>query len=183
MSAAPVADAVRWLIVDDDQVFAETLARGLKRRGHHAAIAVDAAEALRIAGSGADRVVLDLRLGEDSGLRLLPALRRMLPAARIVILTGFGSIATAVQAIHEGADDYLPKPIRLADVLRAFEPPAPAYQAAADAYEPMSPRRLEWEHLQRVLAEEDGNVSRAARRLGMHRRTLQRKLAKKPLAR
>lgn len=175
-------DPVRWLIVDDDRVFAETLARGLTRRGHRAAIANDGAEALRQAELGTDRVVLDMRLGDESGLRLLPALRQRLPSARIVILTGFGSIATAVQAIREGADDYLPKPARLADVLRAFESgPEAATPPDSAAFHPMSPRRLEWEHLQRVLAEEQGNVSRAARRLGMHRRTLQRKLAKKPL--
>lgn len=170
-----------WLIIDDDRHFVEVLARGLERRGERVAIAFDRAQALRQAHLEPRRVVLDLRLGEDSGLLLLPELRQRLPAARIVILTGFGSIATAVRAMREGADDYLPKPVRLADVVRAFE----AAPAATDeaCYEPMSPRRLEWEHLQRVLTEEHGNVSRAARRLGMHRRTLQRKLAKKPLPR
>jgi two-component system response regulator RegA len=157
------------------------VARGLKRLGDQVAVALDATAALERARQedGPQRVLLDLRLGAESGLQLLPELRRLLPRARIVILTGYGSIATAVQAMRAGADDYLPKPVRLADILRAF---AASAEPEADAFEPMSPRRLEWEHLQRVLAEEDGNVSRAARRLGMHRRTLQRKLSKKPLS-
>lgn len=171
-------EAAGWLIVDDDRVFADTVARGLKRRGNQVAVALDTGGALDIARRHAPaHVLLDLRLGTESGLQLLPELRRLLPQARIVILTGYGSIATAVQAMRDGADDYLPKPVRLADVLRAFSIPV---EAEAPGFEPMSPRRLEWEHLQRVLTEEDGNVSRAARRLGMHRRTLQRKLAKKP---
>lgn len=166
-----------WLIVDDDPVFAGTLARGLRRRGDRVAVANDPDAALaEAAASPPRRVVLDLRLGNESGLRLLPDLRARLPDAHIVILTGFGSIATAVQAMRDGADDYLPKPVGLKDLLAAFEgsaEPEPAFPT-------MSPRRLEWEHIQRVLAEQDGNVSAAARRLGMHRRTLQRKLAKKP---
>ena len=168
----------RWLIVDDDTAFAETVARRLTHRGDEATVAHDAAAALQLAQAvPPHRVLLDLRLGTESGLRVLPELRRLLPNARIVILTGFGSIATAVQAMRDGADHYLPKPVRLTDILHAFDNAA---KSATKDYEPMSPRRLEWEHLQRVLTEEGGNVSRAARRLGMHRRTLQRKLAKKP---
>lgn len=173
-----MTESSRWLIVDDDVAFAETVVRGLTRRGDEASVAHDAAAAMQLAQAiPPDRVLLDLRLGTDSGLRLLPELRRLLPNARIVILTGFGSIATAVQAMRDGADHYLPKPVRLTDILHAFDNVG---ESTTGHYEPMSPRRLEWEHLQRVLTEEDGNVSRAARRLGMHRRTLQRKLAKKP---
>ena len=169
-----------WLIVDDDPVFADTLARGLRRRGEQVTVAHDGDTALAAAERAAPgRVLLDLRLGDESGLRLLPALRSRLPAARIVILTGFGSIVTAVQAMRDGADDYLPKPVALKDVLASFEDGP----AAPPDYPTMSPRRLEWEHIQRVLTEEEGNVSRAARRLGMHRRTLQRKLLKRPVRR
>jgi two-component system response regulator RegA len=165
-----------WLIIDDDPVFSTTLARSLTRRGDRVAVANDADTALVAATDAIDRVVLDLRLGNDSGLRLLPALRARLPLARIIILTGFGSIATAVQAVREGADDYLPKPTRLKDLLSAFE----GAGGTPEEFPTMSPRRLEWEHIQRVLAEENGNFTQAARRLGMHRRTLQRKLSKKP---
>jgi len=172
-------DAARWLLVDDDEMFAETLARSLRRRGHEVRIAHSARCALERAGDLPipQRVLLDLRLGSESGLRVLPELRRRLPNARIVVLTGFGSIATAVQAVKDGADDYLPKPVLVKDLLAVFDRPNVSNELSAET---MSPRRLEWEHIQRILSEEDGNVSRAARRLGMHRRTLQRKLAKKP---
>jgi two-component system response regulator RegA len=165
-----------WLIVDDDEVFARTLATAIRRRGHLVSIAHDGESALAEAARvPAVRIVLDLRLGAKSGLTLLPALRRQAPAARIVVLTAFGSIATAVQAVKDGADDYLLKPVPLRELMAAFE--------RDPGGEPddttMSTRRVEWEHIQRVLVEEGGNVSRAAERLGIHRRTLQRKLAKK----
>jgi len=109
-------------------------------------------------------------------LNILPDLRAVLPDARIVVLTGYASIATAVLAVKQGADDYLPKPVDLNHVLAAFSNRPTSDLSSAET---MSPKRVEWEHIQRVLAEEDGNVSRAARRLGMHRRTLQRKLGKR----
>jgi two-component system response regulator RegA len=125
--------------------------------------------------------VVDLRLGDEDGLALVAPLRARHPALRIVVLTGYASIATAVKAIKLGADDYLAKPVTagaVADVLART--PAEPTAAPAPAAEPMSPRRLEWEHIQRVLAEHDGNVSATARTLRMHRRTLQRKLSKRP---
>ena len=124
--------------------------------------------------------MLDLNLGGESGLRLLPHLREQAPQAVILVLTGYASIATAVDAIKLGAAQYLAKPAGVDDILAAFEQrePNPAQHAPEHT---MSVRRLTWEHIQRVLAEHDGNVSATARALKMHRRTLQRKLAKRPV--
>ena len=185
----------RWLLVDDDRVFTDTIARGLRRHGFPCVAAHDGETALALAArEQPERVLLDLRLGQESGLALLPQLRALLPDAEIVVLTGFASIATAVRAVKDGADDYLPKPALLRDLLARFE--ALSARAGSDAHDDdddvpdtpidtraMSPRRLEWEHIQRILGECDGNISEAARRLGMHRRSLQRKLAKRPSAR
>jgi two-component system response regulator RegA len=185
----------RWLLVDDDRVFTDTIARGLRRHGFACVAAHDGETALALAArEQPDRVLLDLRLGVESGLVLLPQLRALLPDAEIVVLTGFASIATAVRAVKDGADDYLPKPALLRDLLARFEALSARagnddgddvedVQATAIDTRAMSPRRLEWEHIQRVLGECDGNISEAARRLGMHRRSLQRKLAKRPSAR
>lgn len=178
MSTLPV------LLIDDDAAFASVLARALERRGQPCRHAADAANALRLAAQPLAGIVLDLKLGADNGLALIEPLRNLQPEAPILLLTGYASIATAVEAIKRGATDYRPKPVSADDVLRALFagddgdadedlPPL------ADA--PLHPKRLEWEHLQRVLAEHDGNVSSAARALGLHRRSLQRKLAKKPL--
>ncbi|HEX7238017.1 MAG TPA: response regulator [Gammaproteobacteria bacterium] len=178
------ADAQRGvLVVDDDERFAVTLAMALARRGYVTHVAHDAAAALAAARAKEPQAaVVDLKLGADDGLALIEPLRRDHPRMRIVVLTGYASIATAVKAIKLGADDYLAKPVTAADVAAVLERgarQAPPDDGAA-ALEPMSPRRLEWEHLQRVLAEHDGNISATARTLRMHRRTLQRKLAKRP---
>ncbi len=171
--------AWRILVVDDDRVFAETLARALARRGHQVAIAEDAEAALRPREQPFDAAVVDLRLATDSGLRLIQPLITTQPGIRILLLTGYASIATAVEAIKLGAAHYLPKPAGVDDILRALgqsegDPEIPA------PLEPMSVDRLEWEHIQKVLAENGGNLSATARALKMHRRTLQRKLAKRP---
>jgi two-component system response regulator RegA len=171
------------IVVDDDERFAATLAQALARRGwtahtaHNATAAMAAATAL--APSAA---VVDLRLGDEDGLALIGPLRREHPAMRIVVLTGYASIATAVKAMRLGADDYLAKPVTAAAVAEVLGRTAGHERGAAAAgpAEPMSPRRLEWEHIQRVLSEHDGNISATARTLRMHRRTLQRKLAKRP---
>lgn len=184
----------RWLLVDDDRVFTDTIARGLRRHGFTCTAAHDGETALALAArEQPERVLLDLRLGQESGLALLPQLRALLPDAEIVVLTGFASIATAVRAVKDGADDYLPKPALLRDLLARFEAlSARGGNAVGDDDDvtgtaidtrAMSPRRLEWEHIQRILGECDGNISEAARRLGMHRRSLQRKLSKRPSAR
>jgi two-component system response regulator RegA len=176
------ADERSVLIVDDDERFALTLASALTRRGWRAHVAHDTAAALaRARAAEPDAAVVDLKLGAEDGLALIEPLRRQLPAARVLVLTGYASIATAVRAIKLGADDYLAKPVTGSTVADALERNSPHLRAGtAETPPPMSPRRLEWEHIQRVLSEHEGNVSATARTLRMHRRTLQRKLAKRP---
>jgi two-component system response regulator RegA len=178
MNASP-----ELLIVDDDPVFSRVLAQALMRRGHAVRSAASGEEALRLAqDSPPGGVVLDLNLGASSGLALIPPLLALNPACRIVVLTGYASIATAVDAIKLGATHYLAKPTDVAAILHALEAPTPTPQAPPPS-DPLSVDRLEWEHIQRVLAEHGGNISATARALKMHRRTLQRKLAKRPVQR
>lgn len=172
------------LLIDDDVDFTATLARGLRWQQFEVKTATDGASAMAAlehwTPSG---VLVDLRLGNENGLQLLQQLRARLPRARLIMLTGFGSIATAVDAIKRGADDYLVKPCSLAELVAALQPVAAAVEPdepATLASEPLNLRQLSWEYIQRVLAEHDGNISAAARALGMHRRTLQRKLLKAP---
>ena len=170
----------RFLIIDDDVQFAAILARSLQRRGFETATADCGEDALAQATSGApDCVVLDLKLAGESGLQLLPQLVARLPLARILVLTGYASVNTAVEAIKRGAINYLCKPASTDEILAALEEDGEAPEPALSAT-PLSVDRLEWEHIQRVLQEHDGNVSATARALGMHRRTLQRKLFKRP---
>ncbi|HEX4880404.1 MAG TPA: response regulator transcription factor [Limnobacter sp.] len=173
------------LIVDDDAVFAGTLMRSLARLGVQAAIAHNRQDAVALAKQHEfSDVVLDLNLGEQSGLALLEPLRACLPNANMLMLTGYASIATTVQAIKLGADNYLAKPATTAAILKALDQDAsPSHNEVFAEEVPMSVSRLEWEHIQRVLAEHQGNVSATARALNMHRRTLQRKLAKRPVGR
>jgi two-component system response regulator RegA len=171
------------LVVDDDERFAATLAAALGRRGFEARVAHDVASALDAARSAPpDAAIVDLRLASEDGLTLLAPLRSAHPQMRIIVLTGYASITTAVKAIKLGADDYLAKPVTASAVADALGRGAHGAtdRAPAARDEPMSARRLEWEHIQRVLADNDGNVSATARTLRMHRRTLQRKLAKRP---
>lgn len=172
-----------FLVLDDNEVFAATLSRMLNRRGFAAAVAHNGADALALAGQTAFRyVTVDLHLQQDSGLQWIAPLRERLPAARILVLTGYASIATTVQAIKLGADNYLAKPANVDSILSALQSD-PASDAALDLdAAPLTVDRLEWEHIQRVLAEHQGNISSTARALNMHRRTLQRKLGKKPVA-
>ncbi|MDO1529139.1 response regulator transcription factor [Fulvimonas sp. R45] len=174
------------LIVDDDPTFARVLARALGSRGFATITAASLDEARQLARRQQPRYcVLDLKLGEENGLKLIPELHSLVPDMRILLLTGYASIATAVEAIKRGAHDYLAKPVDADAVVRALldgDGPAPADDDLPDAPEaPLALRRLEWEHIQRVLTECDGNISETARRLGMHRRTLQRKLSKHPV--
>lgn len=176
----------KLIIVDDDVTFTRVLARALGSRGFQIEIANDADEALsQTRRMQPDYCVLDLKLGEHNGLQLISELRRLAPGMRILLLTGYASIATAVEAIKRGAHDYLSKPVDADAVVRALtgenegEVETPDAPDAPDG--PLPLRRLEWEHIQRVLNECDGNISETARRLGMHRRTLQRKLAKHPV--
>ena len=168
------------LVIDDDETFNGVLTRALKRRGLAASGALDAPAALALARREPPaRVVLDLNLAGQSGLALIEPLLAINAACRIVVLTGYASIATAVDAIKLGALQYLAKPVDVDTLLAAFE--GGARPAAAPAATPLSVGRLEWEHIQRILNEQEGNISATARVLRMHRRTLQRKLAKRPL--
>ncbi|MGN6228546.1 response regulator transcription factor [Dyella sp.] len=184
-STAPVS-ARPLLIIDDDATFGRVLARALGSRGFEVIHAVNADEARALTRRHQPRYcVLDLKLGEENGLRLIPDLHRLVPDMRILLLTGYASIATAVEAIKRGAHDYLAKPVDADAVVRALvdgDGPHADDDEVLDAPEaPLALRRLEWEHIHRVLTECDGNISETARRLGMHRRTLQRKLSKHPV--
>lgn len=173
---------MKILIVDDDEAFRLVLLRAFQRRGLEAVQAADAAAARSQAAAEApDACILDLRLGQDSGLRLLPELLRLRPGLKVVVLTGYASIATAIEAVKQGAVNYLPKPADVGEILAALEPAGPLPAGMVLESAPMSVDRLEWEHIQKVLAEHGGNISETARSLGMHRRTLQRKLQKRPV--
>jgi two-component system response regulator RegA len=171
----------RLLLVDDDPLFCRMLGRALTRRGFEVEVAHGTEPALALARERLhDYAVVDLKLGADSGLALLRQLLALAPELRILVLTGYASIATAVEAIKLGAVHYLAKPADADDVVSALR------RAAGDATvpvreRPLSVERLEWEHIQKVLSENAGNVSATARALNMHRRTLQRKLAKRPV--
>ena len=172
------------LLVEDDDVFAHVIGRALRQRGlavQHAAT-LDAATAL-LDEQDFDLAVLDLNLGGHSSLPLIPVLKARFTGIRILVLTGYASIATAVDAIKLGADNYLAKPADADEILAALGAEKSARLDDTAVREPMSVRRLEWEHIQKVLKENDGNISETARQLKMHRRTLQRKLQKRPVQR
>ena len=174
----------RVLVIDDDATFNAVLARALTRRGYQVSSATDAAAALTAAQAAPpDAVVLDLNLGSSSGLQLIRPLLDIAPGSRIVVLTGYASIATAVEAINLGAVQYFAKPIEVDAIVAVFDSPEEVEEAGETDVpgDPLSVGRLEWEHIQRVLLEHEGNISATARALKMHRRTLQRKLAKRPL--
>ena len=170
------------LVIDDDPSFNAILVRTLTRRGHPARGASDVESALLLASEmPPQQVVLDLNLNGSSGLALIPELLSINPDCRIVVLTGYASIATAVDAVKLGAVQYLAKPVEIEAILAAFEDDdGPDFDLPASD-KPLSVDRLEWEHIQRVLNENEGNVSATARALKMHRRTLQRKLSKHPV--
>ncbi|MGE0387176.1 MAG: response regulator transcription factor [Gammaproteobacteria bacterium] len=173
---------MRGLVVEDDVLHAQALKRALERRGMSIAVAHDSAGALNAARADPPEfVLLDLKLGTESGLTLIEPLLALRTDTRIVVLTGYASIATTVEAIKRGAHDYLPKPATAEQILRALDAPQEsAPTAAPDVMLPL--QRLEWEHIQQALKDCGGNVSAAARLLGMHRRSLQRKLSKRPAA-
>lgn len=178
------SDRGHLLLVDDDAVFARVLERALNARGFDVCATTSLDEALmQLSADGGlrpDFAVLDLNLGGASGLKLIGAVRQANPQCRILVLTGYASISTAVDAIKLGADQYLAKPTEVDTIVRALlDAQAPDPDDAGDST--LSVSRLEWEHIQRVLAENGGNVSATARALKMHRRTLQRKLIKRPV--
>lgn len=169
------------LIIDDDAHFCAVLASAFERRGYRTRSCHDGSSALAVcAETPFDMAVLDLKLEQESGLHLIAPLKDRQPELRIVVLTGYSSIATAVEAVKLGAENYLCKPASVADILEAFNAGSPDPDTDIPA-SPPSVERLEWEHIQRELARNDGNISATARSLGMHRRTLQRKLQKRPV--
>lgn len=177
----PPPEPRRLLIVEDDAGFARTLSRSFERRGYEVRSLQDAAGLPAMLDEFApNHAVVDLRLGGASGLTCVQLLHARDPAMRIVVLTGFASISTAVEAIKLGATNYLTKPSDSDDIERAFGR-VEGDVGAGLAVRPTSIKTLEWEHIHQVLAEVDFNVSEAARRLGMHRRTLARKLDKRHL--
>ena len=184
MTEAPVIELSQkpvLLLVDDDLTFCGVLQKALSKRGFEVHAATDVEAGIELAESSEpEYAVIDLRIGQESGLVLVKKLHELDANTRIVMLTGFASIATAVEAIKLGAVHYLAKPADIDEIVSAL------HKDQGDEFveikdKPLSVRRLEWEHLQKVLVEHGGNISAAARALGMHRRTLQRKLDKHPV--
>jgi len=170
------------LVVDDDDIYRERLARALTERGYDVRTAANCTEAEQLAEEDSPELaVVDLRMPGGSGLTLVSTLKRIDEATRVVVLTGYGSIATATDAIRLGATHYLTKPIDVPELLAAFtrDNTSPA-AAPPEEHTTPSLARAEWEHINRVLSDCGGNISEAARRLGLHRRSLQRKLQKYP---
>lgn len=165
------------VIVDDDNVLLGALARRFGQRGFSVTTYADAITAEQLIAQQAQAYLLDLRFASQSGLSFIAPLRAALPQCRIILLTGYASIANAVQAVKLGADDYLTKPVDFLQLEQAITGKA-QNGTAADTAVLLSPEQLEWKHINRVLAEHGGNISRTAELLGMHRRTLQRKLNK-----
>jgi two-component system response regulator RegA len=170
------------LIVDDDEVFRNRLARAFVDRGYDVRTAGDYDGAVATAQADSPELaVLDLKMPGRSGLELVKALREIDPATKTLVLTGYGSIATAVDAVRLGATYYLAKPADADDIVAAFaRGEAPPLEPPDIDYKAPSLARAEWEHINRVLSDCGGNISEAARRLGIHRRSLQRKLQKYP---
>lgn len=168
------------LLVDDNPTFCDVLSRALHKRGFLVAIAHSVERAMPLADAQPPEfAVIDLKMGGASGLVLVKKLHDLDPNTRIVVLTGYASIATAVEAIKLGATQYLTKPANTDEIIAAFSH-APNENSSLKT-QPMQVLNLEWEHIQRVLQEHNANISATARALNMHRRTLQRKLSKPPL--
>ena len=178
-----MTDSLHVLLVEDDEMLAEQTARALGRRVASVDIAHDANTALARINhlTQLDAAILDQNLGQDNGLDLISPIRERFPHCKVLLLTGYGSIAAAVAATHRGAHNYLTKPASASDILEALDAD-PASLGTSLPATPPSLQRLEWEHIQRTLDAHDGNISRAAEALGIHRRTLQRRLKKRPSA-
>ncbi len=174
-------DKPNLLLVDDDETFCSVLMPALTKRNFQVSVAYDVKQGIILAEqTEPEYAVIDLRIGHDSGLELVKKLISLDDNTQIVMLTGFASIATAVEAIKLGAIHYLTKPANADEIVNAL------YKNEGDSTveinsNPLSVKRLEWEHLQKVLMQHEGNISAAARALNMHRRTLQRKLEKRPV--
>ena len=174
------------LLVEDDEIFAQVIGRALVHRDYAVTHAKDSEHARElIAERQYNYAILDLNLGRETSLNLIPLLKESHQNIRILMLTGYASITTAVEAIKLGADNYLAKPSDADEILAALLSENQTKLSASDdqsKLERMSVKRLEWEHIQKVLLENDGNISATARQLNMHRRTLQRKLQKHPVS-
>lgn len=167
------------ILVDDEDRFRERLARAFSNRGYVVFEAADVDQALEmIKSNNPDWALIDLRMPGKSGLDLIREAKEFLPFLKIVVLTGYGSIATATDAVKLGAHYYLPKPADVDDILNAFAREPDLGVPGQNEFEAPSLARAEWEHIQRVLNDCDNNISAAAQKLGVHRRTLQRKLYK-----
>jgi two-component system response regulator RegA len=174
-----MTDARSLLIVDDDAAFRERLVRAMRDRGYEATGVADHASAMDAARDESPELALvDLRLPGESGLAVVRDLKTLDASTVVVVLTGYGSIATAVESIKLGAASYLTKPTDADHIVAAFDGTQPSDEAEAPSL-----ARVEWEHIQRILADCGGNISQAARMLGIHRRSLQRKLLKRPVPR
>ena len=166
------------LIVDDDRPFGERLGRAMAARGYRPTVVASIAEGLAaIASAPPAFAVIDLKLGDGSGLEVMKALKELRPESRAIILTGYGAIATAVIAVKLGAFDYLAKPVNADEIVAALN--SERLDRMDKAEPPMTADRVRWEHIQRVYESCERNVSETARQLNMHRRTLQRILAKR----
>ena len=174
-------DNPRLLLVDDDETFCKVLKSALEKRNYDVVMATTVADGLFMAEKHIpEYAVIDLRIGYESGLELVKKLISLDDNTQIVMLTGFASIATAVEAIKLGAIHYITKPANADEIVTALHKNE-GDSSVLISENPLSVKRLEWEHLQKVLMQHDGNISAAARALNMHRRTLQRKLDKKPV--
>lgn len=174
------AESASLLLVDDDITFCQVLGNALRKRGFCVTVAHSVEQALPIAlANPPEFAVVDLKMGGAPGLTLIKALHELDPNTRIVILTGYASISTAVEAIKLGATQYLAKPANADEIVAAFGHAADCN--AAIKAQPTPILNLEWEHIQNVLQTHDYNISATARALDMHRRTLQRKLSKPPI--
>lgn len=167
----------KFVIVDDDKALLRTLQRRLSQPDWLVICYAGPVSTAQLVAEQAQLYLLDLRFGQQSGLEFISPLREALPDCRIVVLTGYASINTAVQAVKLGADDYLTKPVDFQVLKQSlFGSVKPSTDTSDSGF--LSAEQIEWEHIQRVLAEHDGNISQTAQSLGMHRRTLQRKLLK-----
>ena len=175
-----ITEKATLLLVDDDQDFLSVLAPAMQKRGFLVTLANSAESAFELAQiDPPEFAVVDLKMSGNSGLVLVRQLASLNAGTRIVVLTGFASVATAVEAIKLGATHYLAKPVDADEIVASFEKNSGDADVELTS-NPLSIDRLEWEHIQRVLTEHDGNISATARSLNMHRRTLQRKLSKNP---
>ncbi|MFA7384327.1 MAG: response regulator [Desulfurivibrionaceae bacterium] len=170
------------ILVDDEELFRARLAKAFSQRGFTVFTAGDFEEAMLVIGKQRPNLgVIDLKMPGKSGLELIAAARKINPDMQLVVLTGYGSIATATEAVRLGALYYLPKPADVDDILGAFaRNPELALEVDQDEFSAPSLARAEWEHINRVLTDCEGNISQAAKKLDLHRRTLQRKLQKYP---